>query len=129
MLLLMLLLMGIFILFVILLCVRKRRNNNQEKYIQTLVRQAARYIYAAEQDEDPLIGVLHAYYAVGYLLALQDTTSEQTIYATTGANIRDVAQYAKKVQDEQTLRFVRLCPEYTAKHLSPIADLANYRIV
>ena len=44
-----------------------------------MIRQTSRWAVASEQDKSPMISVLHANYAVGYLQALQDIASEKEI--------------------------------------------------
>ena len=46
--------------------------NQLSKNINTLIRQAARWSVAAQQDESPIIALLHANYGAGYLWALKD---------------------------------------------------------
>ena len=59
----------------------------------TLIRQAARWAAAAQQDKSPMIALLHANYGAGYLWALKDIASDQDIYNNTGI---DVLQLKKK---------------------------------
>lgn len=97
--------------------------------IETLVRQSARYALAAEQDLSPLIAVLHANYAAGYLWALKDIATENEIDNVIGkGNLKKLEEYTTNVQDISTKRVSGACPEFigvTSKHGEDIARLAG----
>lgn len=60
----------------------KTTNNYQKqknKQTQALIRQIARWTVASQQDTSPMIALLHANYAAGYLQALELITTEQEI--------------------------------------------------
>ena len=80
--------------------------------IKVLVRQAARWSTAAEQDESAMIAVLHANYGAGYLWALKDIATQQEIETVTGIDMSRFEREIVRVQDESTMRMARLCPQY-----------------
>ena len=90
---------------------RKLQNEN----IKTLVRQAARWSTAAEQDESPLISVLHANYGTGYLWALTDIATDDEIENATGINMNQFKNNIVKIQDNSTIKMIKLCPSYAPK--------------
>jgi len=76
-----------------------------------LYRQAARYAVAASQDEAAVIKVLHANYAMGYLLALKDLVPADEFKRVTGKDLLDFEQEIARIQDSATLSLVELCPD------------------
>ena len=95
--------------------------------IETLVRQSSRYAFAAEQDESPLVAVLHANYAAGYLWALKDIVDEKNINAYLGENkLKQLSAYVTEVQDKATKEATRVCPSFIGASGNPlIASLAG----
>lgn len=80
--------------------------------IYKLSRQAARWAVAAQQDESPLIAILHANYAAGYLWALKDIASDSEIHKATGINLEDFENEIVKTQENATKKVIRNCPQF-----------------
>lgn len=78
--------------------------------IRILMRHAARWAIAAEQDNEPLIRVLHANYAVGYMLALREVASDVQVLDVTGHDPYDLFVEVLRIQDEATHGAAGLCP-------------------
>lgn len=91
----------------------KNRSNVNPDDINKLLRQTARWVTAAQQDQSPLIATLHANYAAGYLLALKDIADKDQIKRVTGINIDDVEKRVLATQDMTTRKVVKECPRYT----------------
>ena len=102
-------------------------SNRDNAIIETLVRQSSRYAFAASQDESPLVAVLHANYAAGYLWALKDIVNEKTIDSYLGANkLKELDNYITEVQDNATKEATRACPAFIGTSGNPIiATLAG----
>lgn len=100
---------GLLILVVFWL-VLERRVSTSEGPIQVLHRQAARYAVAASQDAHPIIAVLHANYAMGYLLALKDLTTSEEFKGATGQDLLNFEHEIARIQDGATLRLVKSSP-------------------
>ena len=83
--------------------------------IKTLVRQAARWITAARQDENSMIAVIHAYYGAGYLWALRDIASDTEIEKASGINWKRFKNEILETQDIVTKKMARLCPKWAPK--------------
>jgi hypothetical protein len=83
--------------------------------IQVLVRQAARWSTAAEQDESPMIAVLHANYGAGYLWALKDIAKDDQIEKAANIDIKKFMYEITKAQDNATKRMAGVCPKYAPK--------------
>lgn len=83
------------------------------KIIRTLTRQTARWALAAEQDNSPLIAVLHANYATGYLLAIQDVATAQEVKAATGVDFLQLRDEVVRIQDNATKKMGAACPNYS----------------
>tara|TARA_B100000700_G_C14455009_1_gene583411 strand:- start:120 stop:491 length:372 start_codon:yes stop_codon:yes gene_type:complete len=102
----------LILLFVIVLIGNVLKIKTNKTYIETLIRQASRWSVAAQQDESPIIALLHANYGAGYLWALKDIATDQEIFENTGL---DIIKFKKKiidVQDAATKRVSRACPEF-----------------
>ena len=78
--------------------------------IRTLMRHAARWAIAAAQDREPVIRVLHANYAVGYMLALREVASDVEVFELTGYNPYDLFVQLLEVQDEAMQIAMERCP-------------------
>lgn len=84
--------------------------------------QTARWATASLQDKSPLISVLHANYAVGYVQALQQAFSEKEIYDSTGEDVRILSRKCGEIQRKATIELVRRCPDIIERNeLSIIA--------
>ena len=86
--------------------------NKMKTSLEILVRQAARWAVAAEQDESPMIAVLHANYAAGYLWALQDIATPAEVVLYTGVDSHQLKKEIVAIQDKCTQRIARLCPGF-----------------
>lgn len=82
--------------------------------IKVMVRQASRWSTAADQDESPMIAVLHANYGAGYLWALKDIAKDEQIEEVTGINIKFTHEITQ-TQDRATKKMAKLCPKYAPK--------------
>ena len=105
----------IVVLFFILIFIVKHKNTKaklRKDHIQKLVRQAARWSVAAQQDESPIIALLHANYGAGYLWALLDIASDVEIYRSTGINIKKFTKKITDIQDQTTKRVSAVCPKF-----------------
>ena len=98
---------------IILFYFMSRRSS--ETPIQKLVRQTARWATAAQQDQSPLIALLHANYATGYLWALKDIASEKEINRIAGIDLKQFEEHIVNVQDMTTKKVVKACPEFSGE--------------
>jgi hypothetical protein len=80
--------------------------------IETLVRQASRWSVAAQQDESPLIALLHANYGAGYLWAIKDIASDQEIHSVTGIDVIKFRDKIVNIQDNATQKVSKECPQF-----------------
>tara|TARA_B100001758_G_scaffold195879_1_gene173600 strand:- start:4450 stop:4875 length:426 start_codon:yes stop_codon:yes gene_type:complete len=92
----------------------KEQNNVKYNNINTLIRQSSRWAVASEQDNSPMIALLHANYAAGYLWALMDIYSSDEIYKATKVNISEFKNIITDIQDKATKKVSNACPNYTA---------------
>jgi hypothetical protein len=100
-------------------------NNEKNIIIQKLIRQSSRWAIAADQDKSPIIALLHANYAAGYLWALKDIASD--IEIKTASNI-DILQFTKKITDiqDKSTKYVSLsCPKFVGDVDKELAKLAG----
>ena len=87
-------------------------NGASKASIEKLVRQSARFATAAQQDESPLVSVLHANYSAGYLWALKDIATPRQIHNATGVDIKKFEEHISNVQDMVTKKTLKKCPEF-----------------
>jgi hypothetical protein len=95
-----------------------------EQPISKLVRQTARWATAAQQDQSPLVALLHANYAAGYLWALKDIATETEINKVAGINLKQFEEHIVNVQDMTTKKVLKACPSFAGEvdlYLSTIA--------
>ena len=100
------LVIALLVLIVLWLVYERRRPSSRTSQIQVLHRQAARYAVAAAQDAEPVISVLHANYAMGYLLAIKDLVTTDEFFSATGKDFLEFEREIARVQDSATLRLV-----------------------
>ena len=93
----------------------KNKTRGMNKAIEKLVRQSARYAVAAQQDESPVIAILHANYATGYFYALKEFASESQIHNATGIDVKKFKEHITNVQDMVTRKTTEKCPEFAGQ--------------
>jgi hypothetical protein len=101
----------IFVLYLMM----KNKTRGMNKSIEKLVRQSARYAVAAQQDESPVIAILHANYAAAYFYALKDIASESQIHNATGIDVKKFKEHVINVQDMVTRKTSEKCPEFVGE--------------
>ena len=95
------------------------------KSIKTLLRQCSRWAVAAEQDESPLISLLHANYAAGYLWALKDIATEEEIKSVSSVDIQEFEKKITDVQDKSTKAVTAVCPDFIGNSDPYLLQLAG----
>ena len=98
----------IFVLYLMM----QNKTRGMNKAIEKLVRQSARYAVAAQQDESPVIAILHANYAAAYFYALKDIASESQIHNATGIDVKKFKEHVTNVQDMVTKKTYEKCPDF-----------------
>lgn len=103
---------GIFVIIVIFMFISKKpiSSSSKEKDIQALIRQTARWAAASQQDKAPMIAVLHANYAAGYLQALETIATENEINQFT--DLRQLRIKVYSIQDKAAMKAISTCPQY-----------------
>ena len=97
------LIVALFVLF-------RTRSASSDEQIRTLYRQTARYAVASAQDEAPVVRLLHANYAMGYLMALKDISEPDQFRRVTGIDLVTFERKVAQVQDAATLGLVTDSP-------------------
>jgi hypothetical protein len=92
--------------------------------IRTLYRQSARYAVASIQDDAEVIQMLHANYAMGYLLALKDVASTEDFKRATGEDLISFERKIAQIQDDATTRIIKDRPD-----LRPLEDPTLMRAI
>ena len=101
----------IILLLVLMACVIYQKPIHDP--VNILIRQASRWSVASQQDESPMIALLHANYAVGFLWALQDIATERDIERVLGRG--KLSTFRKKIvtiQDKATQAVSSACPRF-----------------
>ena len=98
----------IFVLYLMM----QNKTRGMNKAIEKLVRQSARYAVAAQQDESPVIAILHANYAAAYLYALKEFATDSQIHNATGIDVRKFKEHVTNVQDMVTKKTSEKCPAF-----------------
>ena len=101
----------IFVLYLMM----KNKTRGMNKAIEKLVRQSARYAVAAQQDDSPVIAILHANYAAAYFYALKDIASESQIHNATGIDVKKFKEHVTNVQDMVTRKTSEKCPDFVGE--------------
>ena len=112
---------GVVILLLFFMFSKWRANDD---IIVKLVKQSAKWATTAQQDDSPLLAVLHANYAMGYLWALKDIAGTDEISKKAGIDIKKFEEHVMNVQDMVTKKVVKKCPEFEGDvdfYLSAIA--------
>ncbi len=87
------------------------KNNTIDNAVDILTRQCARWAVASQQDTNAIVAVLHANYGVGYLGAIQDTTSNDDFNRITGLDFQEFQKHIVGIQDDATKKLVSQCPQ------------------
>jgi hypothetical protein len=111
--------LSVFIILMYFVCYLMNSGKTKEalkidQVIQVMVRSCSRWAVASLQDRSPLIAVLHANYAAGYLWGLQDCLTDDQIHNATGIDIIKFQKSITRVQDISTRRLVSVCPSYAS---------------
>lgn len=86
--------------------------SNRTNIIKTLLRQSSRWAVAAYQDKSPIISLLHANYAAGYLWALKDIATDIEIKDITNIDIIKFTNKITNIQDKSTRKVSSSCPQF-----------------
>ena len=87
--------------------------SSKQLEIDALVRQIARWTVASQQDKSPMISLLHANYAAGYLQALELIATENEINTIT--NLQELRSKVYQTQDKAAQKVIKTCPNYIGK--------------
>ena len=93
--------------------------------IDKLVRQSARYATAAQQDNSPVIAILHANYAAAYLYALKDIATDSQIHNATGIDVKKFTEHVTNVQDMVTKKTSKSCPDFAGQVNLYLAEIGG----
>jgi hypothetical protein len=107
-----LLLIVIVYVFNIVIHISSKSQIDQNKFdnaIKIMYRQSARWAAASIQDEAPIIKVLHANYAAGYLWAMKDVVSTEEFKRITGEDFLKLESKIVEIQDKATKSLVEKC--------------------
>ena len=101
----------IFVLYLMM----QNKTRGMNKAIEKLVRQSARYAVAAQQDESPVIAILHANYAAAYFYALKEFATDSQIHNATGIDVKKFKEHVTNVQDMVTRKTSEKCPDFVGE--------------
>jgi hypothetical protein len=104
--------MWYYIIGIIILIYICTRPSTSDKNIKKLMKQAAKWSVAAQQDDSPITAMLHANWASGYLWALKDISTEQEIHRVTKIDLSVFESHIEQIQSEVTKKVLEKCPEF-----------------
>lgn len=81
--------------------------------IRKLTRQCSRWLIAAQQDQSPLIAILHGQYGMGYLWAIKDIATTEEFKEATGLDFLEFEKHATEIQDKVSKRVIKTCPQFS----------------
>jgi hypothetical protein len=93
----------------------KRSKCDKEMIINTLIRGCSRWGAASLQDKSPIVRVLHANYAAGYLWALSDIFSDRDIESIMNIDFIKFTKRITDIQDSATKSLLSICPKYASE--------------
>ena len=99
--------------------------SDKNKLIKKLLRQSSRWAVAAHQDKSPIISLLHANYAAGYLWSLKDIASDIEIQNATNIDIINFTEKIVDIQDKSTKKVSHACPQFLDDIDKELAKLAG----
>lgn len=99
------------VLLSVVLFLLYRSNGNKSYDLNTLLRQSSRYAIAAQQDESPMIALLHINYAAAYFYAAKDIARDAEIFHATGVDVIEYKRHLNTIQDMVSSRATGACPE------------------
>lgn len=103
----------LLIVSIIYIYYRYRTETSEKgRIINNILRQSSRWAVASQQDLSPLIRLLHANYAAGYLWALRDTFTDSEIEEYSGIDIIEYRDKIISIQDSSTRAVTAKCPEF-----------------
>jgi len=119
-------LIAVVVVVVVLVIFMSRTSyaTGDDALVRTLYRQAARYAVASIQDDAEVIQMLHANYAMGYLLALKDVASTEDFKRATGEDLNAFERKIAQIQDDATTRLIKDRPD-----LRPLEDPTLMRAI
>ena len=79
--------------------------------IKMLIRQAARWTTAAQQDQNELIAMLHANYGMAYMTAARQIASDMEIASVAGVDANAMEKIIADTQDWALRRFAAHVPQ------------------
>lgn len=107
------------VLLIMFIAIYNNRKTDCSQYkkmeIQALIRQAARWAVASQQDNSPMISLLHANYAAGYLQALELIATETEINNFTNLQMLRMKIYG--TQDKAAKKVFTTCPQYIGENV------------
>lgn len=117
-------LIAVAIVATLIILTRTSYATGDDELVRTLYRQAARYAVASIQDDAEVIQMLHANYAMGYLLALKDVASTEDFKRATGEDLNAFERKIAEIQDAATTRIIKDRPD-----LRPLEDPTLMRAI
>ncbi len=109
----------VLIVLILLVILLNNKNKKQKTTIckntvaiKILARQCSRWAVAATQDKSPIIALLHANYAAGYLWALKDIATDNEIEEVLNTDMKIFIKKIMTIQDASSKLVSSKCPEF-----------------
>jgi len=99
-------------------------NKTNSSVIVKLVQKTAKYATMAQQDDAPMLALMHANYSMAYLEALLDMATYRQINRATNVDVKLFIEHVMMVQQSVTKKVVQKIPSLQGEidlYLSAIA--------
>lgn len=112
------------IILILILAIVRSMNKTNGSVIEKIVKKTAKYATMAQQDDSPMLALMHANYSMAYLEALLDLASQKEIHRVTNIDVKLFIEHVLQVQQDVTKKVIRKIPALQGEidlYLSSIA--------
>lgn len=99
---------------------KNKRNALESRALKDLVKSSAQWNARAQQDTNPLIGLMNSNYAMAYLNVARSVGSDADIEKSTGAAVDELLKEVEATQSRAMQKLTMACPAMTPQGLSAV---------
>lgn len=115
--------LGAFVIVIVLWIFsqnKNKRNALESRALKDLVKSSAQWNARAQQDTNPLIGLMNSNYAMAYLNVARSVGSDADIEKSTGAAVDELLKEVESTQSRAMQKLTMACPAMTPQGLSAV---------
>ncbi len=107
-----LIIVGVIVLLALLSkwCVQDKVPKKQSQQIASILENAGQWHVASNQDQNPVVALVHASYALASARSLQHLAPEQHIAKLTGTNVGELVRHLEREQQDAMHAIFQSCP-------------------